>query len=149
MSILVIEVVVRGLWGVIAVPTLALRRWTQGGSGRGRGRGRNLPPSPAPARSGALLLVLVLGRGRRRWRQGCCMDGEAEWSRVEMPPGCIPTTPTTPATAQVFPILPTAGYCMAAAMLRTWEGENRWKPVGPCRHRLLALTAIPVPGFVD
>lgn len=124
MSILVIEVVVRGLWGVIAVPTLALGRWTQGGSGSGRGKGRNLPPSPAPARSGALLLVLVLGRGRRRWRQGCCMDGEAEWSRVEIPPGCIPTTPTTPATAQVFPILPTAGYCMAAAMLRTWEGKK-------------------------
>lgn len=66
MSILVIEVVVRGLWGVIAVPTLALGRWTQGGSGSGRGRGRNLPPSPAPARSGALLLVLVLGRGGGR-----------------------------------------------------------------------------------
>lgn len=116
MSILVIEVVVRGLWGVIAVPTLPpLGRWTPGGSGRGRGRGRGrrFRPYPAPARSGALLL----GRGRRRWRQGCCVDGEAEWSRVEIPRDAYQPRQPRPGN----PHITYCCYCMAAAMLRTWD----------------------------
>ena len=131
MSFLVKDVVVRGLWGVIAVPTMTPicndppppRAMVQRVGGC-------VPPLPS-ARTAALLL----GRGSRAVEAGllCGWRSRMVQSR-ESPRMHTNHTRLCPG----IPHITYCCYCMAAAVLRTWKVEEKGSPIGPCRHRLPA-----------